>query len=68
MTTNHEVVAGIVMGLSKTNAPAAIPHSGNVVTAITKAQPVDPMLDESEHILEDYISLLSKSASLIANQ
>jgi carboxyl-terminal processing protease len=65
MTTNQEVVAGIVLEQSETNAPAAGSHFGKV---ITKAQPVDPMLDESEHILEDYISLLSKNASLIANQ
>jgi carboxyl-terminal processing protease len=29
--------------------------------------PFDPMLDESEHILEDYVSLLSKSGSLTVN-
>jgi len=28
----------------------------------------DPMLDETEQILQDYVSLLSKSGSLIANQ
>ena len=28
----------------------------------------DARLDESEHILEDYVSLLSKNASLIADQ
>ena len=43
----------------------------NIVSRVDddrRAQPPDPMLNETEHILEDYISLLSKNASLIANQ
>jgi hypothetical protein len=36
-------------------------------TVVTQPQP-DAMLEETEHILEDYISLLLKNTSLIANQ
>ena len=32
-----------------------------------KSPPFDPMLDETEHILEDYIALLQKSGSLTVN-
>ncbi len=42
----------------------------NVVTAATAKKtppPNDPVLDETENILEDYVSLLSKSNILIAN-
>ena len=42
----------------------------NTVTAATGGKtppPIDPMLDETENILEDYVSLLSKSNILIAN-
>ena len=42
----------------------------NVVTAATAKKtppPIDPVLDETENILEDYVSLLSKSNILIAN-
>jgi hypothetical protein len=36
--------------------------------AAKKSPPaVDPMLDEAERILEDYISLLSKNSVLMAN-
>jgi carboxyl-terminal processing protease len=60
---NHVIISGILSS-QITNAPAANPHFGNV---ITKTQPVDPTLDEAEHILEDYISLLSKNGALIAD-
>jgi carboxyl-terminal processing protease len=63
MTTNNEFATGILLR-SATNAPAADPHFGNVVT---KTQPVDPTLEETEQILEDYISLLSKNGALIAD-
>jgi hypothetical protein len=45
----------------------------NATTATTsrkaevKALPTDPMLDETENILEDYISALSLNQTLIAN-
>jgi hypothetical protein len=32
---------------------------------ITKAQTFDPALDESEGILEDYVSLLSKKGAIL---
>jgi carboxyl-terminal processing protease len=62
MTTNHEVVTGILLDLPETNAPAAKPHCDMV---ITKAQTFDPALDESEGILEDYVSLLSKKGAIL---
>ena len=34
---------------------------------VARPSPPDPMLDESEHILEDYISLLPKSGSVTVN-
>ncbi len=44
------------------NAPA-----NKAVEAKKTPPPFDPMLDESERILEDYISLLPKSGSLTVN-
>jgi len=42
--------------------------STNGVAAKKPSPPFDPMLDESEHILQDYISLLAKSGNLTVNQ
>jgi carboxyl-terminal processing protease len=64
MTTNNEVVTGIVLSQFETNVPAANSHFGKV---ITKTQLVDPMLDETERILEDYIALSSSNRTLIAD-
>ena len=64
MTTNNIFGVGVVLNEFETNTPAGHLHLGTVVT---KPQP-DAMLDETERILEDYISLLSKNTSLIANQ
>ena len=57
MTTNNETVVGVPLNPVGTNASAEV---------MTKIQPVDPTLDETEHILEDYISLLSSNQTLIA--
>ena len=43
------------------------PTRGQQRPVLTQPSP-DAMLDETEHILEDYISLLSKNAGLTANQ
>jgi len=64
MTTNHELAVGIVLDQFETNEPAAHSHFGKV---ITKPQP-DPMLDEAERILEDYVALSSSNHTLIVNQ
>jgi hypothetical protein len=72
MTTNNEVAVGIPLKQAGTNAPAAGSHFADVVT---KAEIVDPMvnmymntiLNETENILEDYISALSSNRTLIAN-
>jgi carboxyl-terminal processing protease len=57
VTTNNETVVGVPLNPVGTNAPAEV---------VTKSQPPDPTLEETEHILEDYISLLSASHTLIA--
>jgi carboxyl-terminal processing protease len=64
MTTNNQVAVGIPLEPDGANAPAAGSHFGEVVT---KTQPVDPMLDETANILEDYISAFSSDHTLIAN-
>ncbi|HUB87645.1 MAG TPA: carboxy terminal-processing peptidase [Verrucomicrobiae bacterium] len=57
MTTNNAIATGIPA------RPAAGSHWSEV---ITQTQAVDPMLDETENILEDYITLLTTDRSLIA--
>ena len=64
MTTNNAVAAGIPLKQDETNAPAAGSHFADVVT---KTQDVDPILDETENILDDYILNLSSNRTLIAN-
>ena len=65
---------GLPPPLQKTNTVTAngLPAGTNSTqTAAAKAagapKPPDPMLDETERILEDYISLLSSNQMLIAN-
>jgi len=65
---------GLPPPLQKTNTVTAngLPAGTNSTqTAAAKAadapKPSDPMLDETERILEDYISLLSSNQMLIAN-
>jgi len=55
--------------LGQTNEVAATRPLNRVATGTGEkmSPPVDPMLDETENILEDYVSLLSKSNILIAN-
>jgi carboxyl-terminal processing protease len=60
MTTNDAVVTGIPLNPPATNS---LP-----VEVITKTQQVDPMLNETENIIEDYIQALSANHPLIANQ
>jgi carboxyl-terminal processing protease len=63
-------VAGSLIESGKTPAPGAprkIPTViGSDATEFQRAEAA--RLEEAEHILEDYISLLSKNGSLIANQ
>jgi carboxyl-terminal processing protease len=84
VTTNGSFAVGVLLNEYETNTPAGHLHLGTVVTQPQPApmsqplrvqQPVvvtqpspDAMLDETERILEDYISLLSKDTSFIANQ
>lgn len=58
--------AGTVTSVSPTPAGnGQLPAGAPAVTP--KTPPFDPMLDETERILEDYISLLQKSGSLTVN-
>ncbi|HEY1719521.1 MAG TPA: carboxy terminal-processing peptidase [Verrucomicrobiae bacterium] len=57
LTTNNETVVGVPLNPIETNASAEV---------VTKTQVPDPMLDETEQILEDYISLSSPNHPLIA--
>ena len=70
MTSNNAIVTGFTFSADMkeffgTNAPATGSHFSGVVT---KTQPVDPVLGETENILEDYIQALSANHPLIANQ
>jgi carboxyl-terminal processing protease len=69
---------GLPPPLQKTNTvtankfaagPLPPPAGSTTATAVPEPNPpaVDPMLDETERILEDYISLLSSKQILIAN-
>jgi carboxyl-terminal processing protease len=61
--TNTVTANGLPAGTNSTQA-----GGGGGRTSTTFANPVvDPMLDETERILEDYISLLSSNQMLIAN-
>jgi len=57
MTTNNETAVGVPLNPIGTNASDEV---------VTKTQPDDPTLNETEHILENYISLLSAHQTLIA--
>jgi carboxyl-terminal processing protease len=68
MTTNHGIVEGITLKsrdviLFGTNAPFA---NFNFGKGIAETPHIDPMLNETVNILEDYISLLTASHTLIA--
>jgi carboxyl-terminal processing protease len=55
--------------LAKTTQPTS-PSSTNAITKAAdkkSSPPVDPALDETEHILEDYIKLLTNNHDLLAN-
>jgi carboxyl-terminal processing protease len=64
MTNNDAIITGIPLNSIGTDAHATASVISKVVT---KTQPVDPMLDETENILGDYIELFSSNKNLIAN-
>jgi carboxyl-terminal processing protease len=72
ITVENSDLPGLPAPDGQTNA-VVLPGSAGTVNTTTPASetvapPVDPMLEESEHILEDYITLLSSNRPLIANQ
>jgi len=80
LTVKRAGEAGLPPPLEFTNAvvanslppvprPAATASTGSTITTTTAGVPAsnDPMLDETERILEDYISDLSSNQMLIAN-
>ncbi len=64
VTTNNESAIGFVLNQYVTNTASGALHYG---TVITKPAP-DPMLDEAERILADYVSALKKNAVMMAGQ
>ena len=62
VTTNNDVFTGVLL-TARTHMPASHLRFGDV---ITKTQPVDPMLEETVNILQDYISLLAAPRTLVA--
>ena len=55
--TNMVAASALASGL--TNATAAVG---------TNAPPTDPWLDETEHILENYVSLMDTNHAAVTNQ
>jgi len=60
------------LGAAASPSPSEISHAGAESTgtnAVPKkiAPPFDPMMDETKHILQDYISLLQKSGNITVN-
>ena len=62
VTTNNEPAIGFVLNQYVTNTSAGALHYG---TVITKPAP-DPMLDEAERILADYVSAMKKNVVMMA--
>ncbi len=56
------------LNLSVTNSAAAVTSTNTVTAAKKKSPPFDPMLDETQSILLDYISLLGKKPALTIGQ
>lgn len=63
--TNSAPLSGEITNHPALNANSSTNQISKPV--ISKAYQPDAMLDESEHILTDYISLLTKHDALIAN-
>ncbi len=67
LTSATQGVGAAFQKLSVTHELKAAANKMPDMGAKKSPPPFDPMLDESERILEDYISLLSKSGSLTVN-
>ena len=68
LTIKNSAEPGLPAPVGTTNDLASATNSVPKAEAKKSPPPFDPMLDESERILEDYISLLQKSGSLTLNQ
>ena len=75
ITVKNSELPGLkeVAANAETGADAATTPDGNALAHKSVADkksppPFDPMLDETERILEDYISLLGKNSPLMVNQ
>jgi carboxyl-terminal processing protease len=71
ITVKNSELPGLTVAGAETNAVTATATGGtNSVAAAGKkpAPAFDPMLDETEHILRDYVALVAKKASVIAHQ
>jgi hypothetical protein len=65
LAASHTNYVGTNVAITSTTATNAVKPT---TTGKKPSPPFDPMLDETEHILLDYISLLGKNSPLIANQ
>ncbi|MDE3066605.1 MAG: carboxy terminal-processing peptidase [Verrucomicrobiota bacterium] len=70
ITVENAGKPGLPPPLAETNALAGVLATNIAATAatiLTNAPPeIDPMLDETEHILEDYIALMGTNRAMIA--
>ncbi len=64
ITVKNAELPGLTVAGAETNAAAA----DQPVAGKKTPPPFDPMLDETERILQDYISLLGKNSPLMVNQ
>ncbi len=65
LAASHTNYVGTNVAIISTTVTNAVKPTA---TGKKPSPPFDPMLDETEHILLDYISLLGKNSPLIANQ
>jgi carboxyl-terminal processing protease len=67
LTVQDATAPGLPAPVGSTNDLSSATNSLKSAEAQKTPPPFDPVLDESERILEDYISLLPKSANLTVN-
>jgi carboxyl-terminal processing protease len=67
LTVKNSAEPGLPLPDGTTNILSSATNNVSKAEAKKSPPPFDPMLDESERILEDYVSLLSKGGSLTVN-